>query len=197
MFLVLTTPSTSNTTYTDEFGIPQYQVDTRATRTSRATSIQRVLRREATAFDVFALNVPRASTQEVATIRWNLVHSTVVTFANDNVDHKTKTWLRHEDVQHGLSLHILTARDGNEYRWSQDRETGQLQLRTTDAEEALVACFHKKHVFPEFLPNRPLAALEVLDGFEKMVDEILVTFIYVDNRRHKSHSRSPTRSNST
>ena len=92
-----------------------------------------------------------------------------------------------------------------EYRWLQEHEPEsgelQLQLRMNDAEEMLVARFHHKHTFPAFSPNRPLAALEVLDGFEKMVDEILVssllffsfvfwldagavqvTFIYVDNR---------------
>nr|GAT43751.1 predicted protein [Mycena chlorophos] len=195
MFLVLTTPSTSNTTYTDEFGVPQYQVDTRSTRTSRTSAIQRVLRREATAFDLFATNVPRASTQDVATIRWNLVQSTVVAFADDKLERKTKTWLRHEDVQYGFSPRVLSARDGNEYRWLQDRETGQLQLRTNDAEETLLARFHQKHAFPEFSPNRPLAALEVLPEFERMADEILVTFVYVDNRGRKS--RSPSRSNST
>ncbi|KAJ7063731.1 hypothetical protein C8F01DRAFT_1134108 [Mycena amicta] len=197
MFLVLTSPSTSNTVYTDESGVPQYQVDTRTTRASRTSSIRRLVpaSRPRSDFDFFAIDVdlraPQHRSTDIATIRWNIVQSSVIDFAGR--ERKTKSWLKREDVAYGFSPRVMTAQDGREYRWMQDRDTSELQLRTNDLDEILVARFHTQKHFPTFSPTRPLAALEVLPQFEQMADEILVTFVYIDNRGGKSPSRSPSR----
>ncbi|KAF7314977.1 hypothetical protein MIND_00011800 [Mycena indigotica] len=201
MFLVLTTPSTSNTTYTNEFGVPQYQVDTRSTRANRTSFIRRVSQRQSTAsphsdLDVFAINTPqRSAAIDVATIRWNIVKSTVIDFGGK--ERQTKHWLKREDVSYGFSPRVMTARDGREYRWTQNPETSELQFRTNNTQDVLVARFHAEKELPAFSPTRPLPALEVLPEFEHLAEEILVTFVYVDNRNsRKSPSRSPSRKGS-
>ncbi|KAF7298340.1 hypothetical protein MKEN_01358600 [Mycena kentingensis (nom. inval.)] len=203
MFLVQSTPSTSNTTYTDEAGVPRYSVNTSpyAYGTPTTTGIHRITQPDPSAsprsaLDLFAvdadLDLEPASppSAELARIRWNILQSSIIDFAGR--ERKARSWLRRANSLRANTKVVFTAQDGREYRWTR-RDAAEMELRTNDASDALVARFRTKTHVPTVSPTRPLAALEILPQFEDMADEILVTFVYCENRRRRS---SPTRRDS-
>ncbi|KAJ3991801.1 hypothetical protein F5050DRAFT_1580780 [Lentinula boryana] len=78
---------------------------------------------------------------------------------------------------------VFIGDDGEEYRWNFGRTHPQLISNNTS--KTLIATFHQERLFLK--PNR--AYLEILPPGQHMVDEIFVTFMYVERLR-KAKERS-------
>ncbi|KAE9405830.1 hypothetical protein BT96DRAFT_988075 [Gymnopus androsaceus JB14] len=72
---------------------------------------------------------------------------------------------------------VFTGEDGNEYRWRLGRTRPELTLN--DALKTPIATFHNQRLFS----RQGCAYLEIFPQGQHMVDEIFVTFIYIERIR--------------
>ncbi|KAH7880115.1 uncharacterized protein C8R40DRAFT_1166311 [Lentinula edodes] len=78
---------------------------------------------------------------------------------------------------------VFTGEDGQEYRWNFGRTHPQLVLN--DVSKMLVATFHQERLFSK----NNTARLEIFSPGQHMIDEIFVTFTYIERlRRAKERS---------
>ncbi|KAJ7684350.1 hypothetical protein DFH06DRAFT_4880 [Mycena polygramma] len=198
MHLFLTTASPSNALYTDAAGAPQYKVNTPLKLNHRATTISRVVerdipRRQSTSSSRSGpSNEPEviadARFANLANIDWRVVESSVIYFRGQEL--AVHDFFRKQGWGWYGRHRVFMAQDGREFKWILGAYTSQLQLN--DATETLVARYRpKKHgVFSK--PRK--ASLEICPPFENMVDEIMVTFVYIEHLRKTKEraARSPT-----
>ncbi|KAJ4471083.1 hypothetical protein C8J55DRAFT_551271 [Lentinula edodes] len=77
---------------------------------------------------------------------------------------------------------VFTGEDGQEYRWNLGRTHPQLVLN--DASKMLVATFHQERLFSK----NNTARLEIFPPGQHMIDEIFVTFTYIERLRRAKES---------
>ncbi|KAJ3913445.1 hypothetical protein F5877DRAFT_17453, partial [Lentinula edodes] len=79
---------------------------------------------------------------------------------------------------------VFTGEDGQEYRWNLWEDSSPdsnlvLQLVLNDASKMLVATFHQERLFSK----NNTARLEIFPPGQHMIDEIFVTFTYIERLR--------------
>ncbi|KAK7442479.1 hypothetical protein VKT23_016076 [Stygiomarasmius scandens] len=84
---------------------------------------------------------------------------------------------------------VFTASDGVEYKWILG--TRVPSLRTNDADKTPVACFHRRKL-GIFSKSEP-AYLEIYPAGEHLVNEIFITFIYIERTRKKKERAARSR----
>ncbi|KAF7353874.1 hypothetical protein MVEN_01073300 [Mycena venus] len=195
MQLVLTTASPTNAVYTDASGAPQYKVNTPLKAHNRTTTISRVVER----------GIPRRNSgssaggseseaegsarfANLASIDWRVFESSVIRFRGQEL--AVHDFFRKVGWGWYGRHRVFTAPDGREFKWILGAYTSQLKLN--DAAETPVACYRPKKLDLFSKPRK--ASLEVLPPFEGMLDEIIVTFVYIEHLRKKKEraARSPT-----
>ncbi|KAF7291883.1 hypothetical protein MIND_01213600 [Mycena indigotica] len=111
---------------------------------------------------------------------YHIKKPSVITFrGNERV---VNEWLKKEGAGRGWwgPHRPFTAEDGKDYKWL--LKANHVELRTNDVSEILVACFHprKDRLFKK---GKEPAALEVKEGYEAILDEIVVTFVFLEQLR--------------
>ncbi|KAJ7725286.1 hypothetical protein DFH07DRAFT_970900 [Mycena maculata] len=192
MHLFLNTDSPWNTFYTDESGALQYKTNTPLKLHDRTTTISRVVE-----------GIPRADGREaeaevedgarfasLAQINWRQIESSVIHFQGREL--ATQEFFRTEGSLGWFGRpRAFTALDGKQYKWILGAFTSEASLKLNDGSETMVAQYHhKKFVYGMFSkPQKP--SLEIAPPFEHMADEILVTFVYIEQlRKSKDGSQS-------
>ncbi|KAJ7765709.1 hypothetical protein B0H16DRAFT_1413193 [Mycena metata] len=190
--LFLSTGDPSNAVYADASGSSQYKVSTPFGVHHRTTSISRVVERDiprrwssssngtiatsdADGGDRFAL---------LARIDWKLLESSVIHFRGREL--ATGEFFRKE----GLGLYgrhrVFTARDGREFKWILGAYTSELKLNGSG--EIRAAIYRHKTLGLFSRPRK--ASIEIFPPFEDMLDEIMVTFVYIEQlRKTREHLR--------
>ncbi|KAJ7490970.1 hypothetical protein FB451DRAFT_628578 [Mycena latifolia] len=184
MHLFLTTATPTNAIYTDENGTPQYKVHTPFTPRDRTSVISRVvdgIPRRSEAGDGPDAEVEGGERfANLAHIDWRLVESSVIRFRGREL--VTRDFFRKEGMGWFGPHRVFTALDGKEYKWIIGADTTKLTLH--DDAETQVARYHSKK--RGLLSKPQKASLEVFSPFEDMVDEIVVTFVYMERLREES-----------
>jgi len=183
MRLILTSDSPINTIYTEESGAAQYKVKTTFKVHNRPTVVSRVVEGIPHGHSGSADGDEREAEDGVrfanlANIDWRASDATVITFRGQ--EFVARDFFRKGKL--GLNGHdrIFTALDGREFRWSRGSLASELILN--DATEAVIASYRRKTLLDMFSkPSK--AAIEVLPAFEDMLDEIMVTFVYMERLR--------------
>jgi len=171
MKLVFTTDSHLNTTLVDETsGLVMYEVETERKFMSRTTVIRKSFTNRR------GKPVPHTST-EVAKIQWK-------TWSSDRIVYYGCDMKRDEFMpKAGLfSDGFLITVNGTKYRWSTG-SPGQdpPKLVTKDRKKRMVAKLHEaRHFF-----RRRRAYLEVAPAGLTMLDQIVVSFVYVEKTRRE------------
>ncbi|KAJ6630323.1 hypothetical protein B0H10DRAFT_1939093 [Mycena sp. CBHHK59/15] len=200
MQLILTTATPSNSVYIDSSGTKHYKVQTpfkvhdRTTTISRAidSDIPQRLSESSNQLEPHDADEDAKADQirfgSLAYINWRVVESSVIHFCGRELE--TKSFLRKDGWGWYGRHRVFTALDGKEYKWCLGAYTSQ--LRVNDATETLVARYKPKK-FGLFSKPRK-ASLEISPPFEYMMDEILVTFVYIERlRKTKEYAaHSPT-----
>ncbi|KAJ7490956.1 hypothetical protein FB451DRAFT_628376 [Mycena latifolia] len=194
MRLLLTTATPSNSIYTDESGAPKYKVNTPFKVHDRTTAISRVVEHGIPRRRSGSVSGPDGEEEEgerfasLAHIDWHLVEPTVIRFRGRELS--TRDFFRKVGWGWYGRHRVFTALDGREYKWILGAYTSQLKLN--DAAETPVARYSPKKLGLFFKPRK--ASLEVFSPFEGMVDEIVVTFVYIERLRKTKEraARSPT-----
>ncbi|KAJ7119088.1 hypothetical protein C8R44DRAFT_789990 [Mycena epipterygia] len=194
MQLVLTTASPSNAVYTDGSG-PQYKVTTPLKLHDRTTAISRVIehgiprrRSQSRSEHEDEAEVEGERFASLAQIDWRVVGSSVIRFRDREL--LTREFFRKKGWGWYGRHRVFTAADGREFKWILGAYTSQLKLN--NAAETPVAHYRPKKLGLLSKPRK--ASLEVLPDFEYMMDEILVTFVYIEHLRKTKEraARSPT-----
>ncbi|KAJ6594443.1 hypothetical protein B0H19DRAFT_920874 [Mycena capillaripes] len=86
----------------------------------------------------------------------------------------------------GTRQRIFTAKDGKQYRWSGSAYYTRLKLN--DGSDTPVAEYRCKSV--GLLTKARDPYLEIYPSFEHMVDEIMITFIFVERLRKSRNDGS-------
>ncbi|KAJ6501307.1 hypothetical protein DFH09DRAFT_1203046 [Mycena vulgaris] len=186
MHLFLTTATPTNAVYTNESGTPQYKVHTPFKLPPRTTSISRVVDGIPRHSGSAHIHEDREEDGErfasLAHIDWHLVESSVIRFRGHELS--AQDFFRKEGLGwFGLGSHrVFTGVDGREYKWSIGAHTTKLAMNgDTDTP---VAHYHPKKLGLLSKPQK--ASLEVFPPFEDMVDEIVVTFVYIERLREEA-----------
>ncbi|KAJ3874788.1 hypothetical protein F5051DRAFT_431077 [Lentinula edodes] len=104
----------------------------------------------------------RSTFEYIAQIEWKILESSKIRFG----------WGRHS----GREVHrVFTAEDGKEYQWR--LSSGHSELVSYDALKTRIATFHPLVLFNS---KKNRARLEIFPPGLHMVDEIFVTFIYIE-----------------
>ncbi|KAJ6606064.1 hypothetical protein DFH09DRAFT_1119210 [Mycena vulgaris] len=192
MQLFLTTATPSNSVYTDESGVPQYKVNT-PFKLDRTTAISRVVEhgipRRSGSMDGHDAGIEEGERfASLAHIDWHLVESSVIRFRGREL--ATRDFFRKEGWGWYGRHRVFTGLDGREYKWILGAYTSQLRLN--DEAQTLVARYRPKKL--GILSKARKASLEVFPTFEHMMDEIVVTFVYIERLRKTKEraARSPT-----
>ncbi|KAJ7932733.1 hypothetical protein B0H13DRAFT_2650715 [Mycena leptocephala] len=196
MQLFLTTGTPSNAVYTDASGAPQYKVNTPFKVHHRTTSISRVVEHEIPRRHSGSSSGGNESPLEegvrrfanLATIDWRVFDSSVIHFRGQEL--AVRDFFRKEGWGWYGRHRVFTALDGREFKWILGAYTPQLKLN--DAAETPVAFYRPKKLGVFSKPRK--ASIEVFPPFEDMLDEIMVTFVYIERlRKNKERAaRSPT-----
>ncbi|KAJ7063730.1 hypothetical protein C8F01DRAFT_1134103 [Mycena amicta] len=184
MLLNLTGISPINTVLSDESGNPQYKVST--PKAGGTTYVSCVIQIQ-NPVDNNSFKIKSEDTgmrfANLALIDFHEHHyklSSTITFRGE--ERKVNEWLRKQGAGKGwFGPHRpFTGEDGNEYKWL--LKSNHCELRTNDAAETLVACYHprKDRLFSR---GKKPAALEIIDAYEAMRDEIVVTFVFLEQLR--------------
>jgi len=171
MRLYLSKRSPLRSVYTNEFGEAIYKVETPLKLSGQTITIARSIPADIPHRDGEAALENRFA--HLAQIDWRYIESTKIRFAGNDLD--DKTFFRKEGLGwYGLRDRVFTATDGKEYKWFLGARIPELKLN--DESKTPVAQFHEK--IGVFKQARP-AFLEIFPAGEHMVDEILVTFVYI------------------
>ncbi|KAJ7490957.1 hypothetical protein FB451DRAFT_628373 [Mycena latifolia] len=176
MHLFLTTANPTNAVYTNENGVPQYKIHTPLMSRDLTTVISRVVdgipRRSGKGDGHDAEGGERFAS--LAHIDWHLVDSSVIRFRGREI--VSRDFFRKEGVGWFGPHRVFTALDGKEYKWIVGAQT--TELKTHDDAETPVACYHPKKL--GLLSEPQKAWFEIFQPYEAMVDEIIVTFVYME-----------------
>ncbi|KAG5637189.1 hypothetical protein H0H81_005446 [Sphagnurus paluster] len=175
MHLYLSSSSPLHSTFSNEEGQVLYKVETPVMSLSARTSTISCV--------VPSTSGPDSTTSMQDTfallgqVEHNRFSSSVMRFGGN--EFKTKDYFRKEGLGPYGRHRVFTASDGREYKWLlQDSKS---KLITNDEAKTLVASFHVKH-FGIIGKARP-ASLEIFPPGEHIVQEILITFIYIEKIR--------------
>ncbi|KAJ7748796.1 hypothetical protein DFH07DRAFT_961997 [Mycena maculata] len=114
----------------------------------------------------------------LAQLCWYIRGPSVMRFGGRDVD--PTTFFQKVDVPwYGFPQRIFTAQDGKEYKWYGSRNT--TKLKVNDGSDTLVAEYLVESV--GLLSKKREPCLEIFPPFEHMVDEIMITFIFVERLR--------------
>ncbi|KAJ7142142.1 hypothetical protein C8R43DRAFT_582603 [Mycena crocata] len=189
MRLVLTTGSPANAIYTDATGAPRYKVNTPFKLSHRTTAISRAIEGEIPRRNSWSDNVDEEQRfASLAHINWRVFESSVIRFRGSEL--ATRDLFRKDGWGCYGRHRIFTALDGREYKWILGAYTSQLKVN--DDTETVVARYRPKKLGLFSKPRK--ASLEILPPFEHLMDEILVTFVYIERVRKQKEraARSPT-----
>ncbi|KAJ6567120.1 hypothetical protein B0H19DRAFT_1139526 [Mycena capillaripes] len=197
MQLFLTTATPSNAVYVDGSGSPQYKVTTPFKVHDRTTAISRIVEREiprrqstGSSSGAHEDRVVDENTRfaNLANIDWRLFDSSVIHFRGQEL--AVREFFRKEGWGWYGRHRVFTAQDGREFKWVLGAYTSQLKLN--DTAETLVACYRPKKLGIFSKPRK--ASIEIFPPFEDMLDEIMVTFVYIERLRKTKEraARSPT-----
>ncbi|KAJ7184582.1 hypothetical protein C8R46DRAFT_938532 [Mycena filopes] len=190
MRLFLSTASPSNAVYADAAGSPQYKVTSpfgvpvrhRTTTVSRVVEPGIPRRWSSSSAGTSAAHGSEGGDGGerfalLARIDWRLFDSSVINFRGRELP--TRDFFRKDGWGWYGRHRVFTARDGREFKWILGAYTSQLKLN--DSSETLVAIFHPK-TLGLFSKTRQ-ASIEILAPFEDILDEIMVTFAYIEQLR--------------
>ncbi|KAJ4471072.1 hypothetical protein C8J55DRAFT_435707 [Lentinula edodes] len=122
----------------------------------------------------------------VAQIDWKVFRSSKIRFGTgqrSGLEIPVKDLFRKEGWGFWGRHRVFTGEDGQEYRWNFGRTHPQLLLN--NASKMLVATFHQERLFSK----NNTARLEIFPPGQYMIDEIFVTFTYIE-RLHRAKERS-------
>ncbi|KAJ7018486.1 hypothetical protein C8F04DRAFT_382913 [Mycena alexandri] len=182
MRLTLSTAKSINASYSDEAGVVQFKVHTPIRVHKLITKIRRRLdgdipQREQSGSDTETDDNGRFAL--LATFSWYVIRwKMVIQFGGTEMS--PATFWRKEKVGVLNWEYVFTARDRKEYRWYFRRYSSTLKVN--DVAATIVAEYKVSSVGVVSKPARP-ASLEISPDFEYMVDEIMVTFIYLEKIR--------------
>ncbi|KAJ7119099.1 hypothetical protein C8R44DRAFT_790012 [Mycena epipterygia] len=183
LILTGTTYYPMNAVYADASGAPQYKVNTPLNLLNgRTTAISRVVdgipRRQSQSGDEHETEGEEGERfASLAHIDWRVVESTVIRFRGREL--LTRDFFRKTGWGLYGRHHVFTASDGKEYKWIISTYT--TELKSNDAAETPVAHYRPKKF--GLLSKTRKASLEVLPEFEHLMDDILVTFVYIEGLR--------------
>ncbi|KAJ7041960.1 hypothetical protein C8F04DRAFT_1176617 [Mycena alexandri] len=204
MQLFLTTSSPSNTVYADASGSSQYKVTTPfGVRNRGTTTISRVVQRDIPRRWSSSSNGAIATSDGhgaelgdrgdrfalLARIDWRLSDSSVIHFRGREL--ATREFFRKEGWGSYGRHRVFTARDGREFKWILGAYTSKasyLQLQLSDSAETPVAIYRPKKLGLFSKPRK--ASIEIFPPFEDMLDEIMVTFAYIERLRKTKEKRN-------
>ncbi|KAJ7041961.1 hypothetical protein C8F04DRAFT_946387 [Mycena alexandri] len=205
MQLFLTASSPSNTVYADASGSSQYKVSTPFGVRHRTTTISRVVQRDIPRRWSSSSNNGTIATSDghgaelgdrgdrfalLARIDWRLFDSSVIHFRGREL--ATREFFRKEGLGCYGRHRVFTARDGREFKWILGAYTSKASLQLNDSAETPVAIYRPKKLGLFSKPRK--ASIEIFPPFEDMLDEIMVTFAYIERLRKTKErtARSPT-----
>ncbi|KAJ7354657.1 hypothetical protein DFH08DRAFT_49502 [Mycena albidolilacea] len=182
MRLILSTHKPINATYKDaETGIVQYKVRSPIKVHELISTITRridsdIPRRNSGASD--------ASTDSgrfglLAELSWHMRAPSVMRIGGKDIDPTTFFQKPTSVKWYSLPDRIFTAQDGKEYRWRAGAHSTKLKLN--DGSDTVVAEYKCKSVGLISKARDP--SLEIFPPFEHMVDEIMITFVFVERLR--------------
>ncbi|KAJ6622691.1 hypothetical protein B0H10DRAFT_2012352 [Mycena sp. CBHHK59/15] len=185
MHLILSTPKPINATYRDaDSGVVRYKVKTPIKVHDLTTTISRLIDSDVPRREQGDSNTEADSGRFglLAQIAWYMVGPpTVIRFGGREI--APATFFQKENATwYSPGDRIFTAQDGKEYRWCLTAYT--TRLKTNDASATLIAEYRAKSL--GLLSKARDPSLQIFPEFAHMVDEIMVTFIYVEKLR-KSH----------
>ncbi|KAJ7457965.1 hypothetical protein B0H11DRAFT_2062080 [Mycena galericulata] len=122
----------------------------------------------------------------LAQLCWYLRSPSVIRFGGEEID--PATFFRKVEMPWYVKLpvRVFTGKDGKEYKWSCSMHH-TTQLRLNDGSDTLVAEYHPRSL--GLISKKRDPCLEIFPPFEHMVDEILITFIYIERLRRVKRSR--------
>ncbi|KDQ49675.1 hypothetical protein JAAARDRAFT_42689 [Jaapia argillacea MUCL 33604] len=165
--LTFTNSSPIRTVLKDEQDQPVYKIDTPIRLTRSTTTITRCPR-----------NYSEQQDEELARIHWHVIHQTEFVFQGKILkvgNFLQRTGFLRRDWK-------FTAPDGREYKWN-PRLTS-MELILNDGSDTVVASFREGNI-GIFSPKRS-SCLEIFLSGQHMIDIIVVTFVYAEQRRRES-----------
>ncbi|KAJ7102846.1 hypothetical protein C8R44DRAFT_808636 [Mycena epipterygia] len=183
MHFLLSSNKPMNATYREaESSVAQYKVKTPIKLPDLTTTISRLIdsdipRRDSQGDSSAAPDSGRFG--HLAQISWRVRGPTFIRFGDRDID--PATFFRKENKGwHGrYKERVFTAQDGREYRWCKTAYTSRLKVN--DASATLVAEYRAHSL--GLLSKAGNASLQIFPPFEHMIDEIMVTFIYIEKLR--------------
>ncbi|KAF8061805.1 hypothetical protein FPV67DRAFT_1510493 [Lyophyllum atratum] len=178
--LYLRSHSPLNTVYANEDGQALYKVETHA----RISTISCVVPNNIPEKDGGATVSMQDRFAHLAEVEHNTIKSSVLRFAGK--EYKTKEFFRKDGSGWGVygRNRIFKGLDGQEYKWIS--ESFNSKLVVNNEAQTFVARSHQRHL-GIFGKGKP-ASLEISTAGEHMVQEILITFIYVEKLRKDSET---------
>ncbi|GLB35660.1 hypothetical protein LshimejAT787_0212250 [Lyophyllum shimeji] len=177
MHLYLSTPSPLNSVYTNEHGQALYKINTPGMFGARKSTISCVVPNDIPGEDSEPSMQDRF--EYLAQVEHNVLAPSVLRFGGKAF--RTNEYFRKEGRgAHGMRHRIFTAAsDGREYKWLLEQFTPKLIV--DDEAETVVAEFHRRNL--GIIGKARPASLEIHPAGKHMVEEILVTFIYIEKFR--------------
>ncbi|KAF7298341.1 hypothetical protein MKEN_01358700 [Mycena kentingensis (nom. inval.)] len=195
-FLSLSNISSVNTVLTDEAGKAQYRVSTPHQGGTTSISVALPVALPSSSQDRDLAGYSMDSIPADATLKreeTRFVHLAQISFHESHIKLKStitfrgeervvNDWLRKDGAGKGWwgPHRPFTGSDGKEYKWL--LKANHCELRTNDAAESMVACFHprKDRLFSK---GKQPARLELVEGYDALRDEIVVTFVFLEHLR--------------
>jgi len=185
MRFILSTHKPINATYKDaETGDVQYKVRSPIKVHERISTISRrvdvdIPRRNSGASEQGDATTDSGTFGHLAQLSWYLRAPSVMRIGGKDID--PKNFFQKPKVPwYAFQQRIFTAQDGKEYRWTGGAHYTKLKLN--DGSDTLVAEYRCKSVGLISKARDPY--LEIFPPYEHMVDEIIITFVYVERLRH-------------
>ncbi|KAF8192407.1 hypothetical protein K438DRAFT_2135653 [Mycena galopus ATCC 62051] len=180
---------------TNKSGAPQYKTSTPLKLHDRTTAISKVVdpgipRRE-DEHEAGAMGEesgPRFA--GLAQINWRVANPSVIHFRGQEL--ATTTFFRkHKDGKlpgRLVTTRLFTGTNTKEYKWILGAYTSEAShapyhLKLNDDSETMVAKYRHKKLGHFWAEGPDKCSLEVSPGFKHMLDEILVTFVYIEQLR--------------
>jgi len=127
--------------------------------------------------------LPEAHTNFVyiAQIDWRVIKSTKIRFGDGRYSGRevlAKDFFKKQQLGRG---YVFTGEDGKEYKWHLDAIVST-KLTSNDTSKTPIATFHRGNL----LSKKDPAHLEIFPEGQHMMDEIFVTFIYIEQKRKEA-----------
>ncbi|KAF7318258.1 hypothetical protein HMN09_00334300 [Mycena chlorophos] len=190
MFLTMADLSPINTVFSDESGNAVYKTST--PKMGGTTFVSAAVRDTASlgaqsASDAMASPAGETQFANLASIDFHEYHvmksvKSVIVFRGE--EKVVSEWLRKDGAGIGWygSHRLFTGSDGREYRWLLKANHTELRTHEPNAAEQLVATFRPRKDILFFKGKQP-PTLEIDDAYKAIQDEIVVTFIFLEQLR--------------